>query len=1472
MKRTKVSVLLAFAFLLCHATDVAADYDEEIARFKEELALCQAESIDTYLFYERDAGTSADQGMDQALLVREEYGGYPLLIPMQLAYMVETYSLITPTYHEEEVISMSHDFEDMASALSSFNYPIEFYKTAERGAAGGVFNTIVEIDAQNTQILVGKPQLKKNIIRPETAYACRDRFADAIVDGGHIFSGLALHQSQAQLVSAILTPDVISAIVSLAPGGSLVNEILGNTAGMVSSDIGDSLSLDDFVSLGDLAIKGIEIGGKTLWDNFSVVGNIIKAGGHLLRGTPVVAGIGEADLEQMSLNLSAFLNKLDTRLFVDARPDAAAESKLAQNADSAQNDLMHEILQPLLAQEVGIEAASDRRIARSDFTTHGLPYTKAAVFLRGPERPNQEPVIQDISGFAIKRGECGSCDIRVMDADGDEIDIYLKGCSPCVLRPINELAGPGLFVAEFIFCSDADSPSTFNVTVAATDNRSPNVEATFAVSILNTPPILLGISSQTYRTGEILVIEGIVASDVDTNDVITLLLGEGSPGSLDIREKGAGFVKANYTYQCESNCPDSFDITIEVSDSRATSATTFQVVRINAPPDFDPTANYSEFDVLLPAGDGRREVYIMDPDWEQAFCFTAIDLDGDALEFYVNRSPRYGQAGVLASGSNGHYEVHATYLPNSAALVTAHDLNRPLQDSFTIVTRDEYGGRDEARVNVQINVLNRIPDAVDDGASTDQNVAVSIAVLDNDSDGDGDTLSIASLTQPPHGRAAISGRQIVYTPDTGYVGDDAFSYTLSDGHGGSATASVDVEVILVDFTPPTITCPLDIDVSADFGRCDASPNVGTATATDNLCTPTVTGVRSDSRGLSEPYLVGTTSIVWTARDDAGNTDSCTQTVTVRDEQLPIISGCPGDQVVSCDPGACSATVSWTAPTADDNCGIASFASTHSPGDSFAKGGPTTITYTATDVHGNADTCSFTVTVLDDEDPVIANCPGDMTTDLQPGTCTVPVNWTAPTANDNCDGVMAFASRSHAPGSSFGTGTTTVAYHYTDSSGNTAICSFDVTVNDTVAPVISCPGDMAVGTDADACGTTVTYSVTAVDPCGASIEQLAGLPSGSLFPIGMTVNRFRAIDAAGNTDICEFGVDVSDDTDPVISGCLGNLTVSCGASQCSATATWTEPTATDNCGLASFSGDHAPGETFSLGTTTVTYTAIDIHGNQSDCSFTITVVDDRDPDISGCPGDITVDALFGGCSRSVSWTEPTATDNCDGALSYISRSHSPGSSFDVGTTEVTYTFRDSAGNSDQCRFDVTVRDTTAPSISCPSDITVDADTTWGANVFYNTPSASDNCDSSVSVQCSPSSGSWFWNGDTTVTCIAEDDSGNEDTCTFEVTVEENHSPVAVNDSVMMSTGQGAIVIDALRNDYDWDNDNLEIISASTSCGDAHVSENKVEYWTMNCSAPAGSTVTVYYTISDGRGGTDSATISVRLPSAGPMSYP
>ena len=74
-------------------------------------------------------------------------------------------------------------------------------------------------------------------------------------------------------------------------------------------------------------------------------------------------------------------------------------------------------------------------------------------------------------------------------------------------------------------------------------------------------------------------------------------------------------------------------------------------------------------------------------------------------------------------------------------------------------------------------------------------------------------------------------------------------------------------------------------------------------------------------------------------------------------------------------------------------------------------------------------------------------------------------------------------------------------------------------------------------------------------------------------------------------------------------------------------------------------------------------------------------------IFGCPQTSTYTVGFGTTSRVVTWTEPTATDNSGGQPTVI-KSHQPGDSFHVGTTQVTYTFRDQSGNEAMCAFVVT----------------------------------------------------------------------------------------------------------------------------------------------------------------------------------------
>ncbi len=135
--------------------------------------------------------------------------------------------------------------------------------------------------------------------------------------------------------------------------------------------------------------------------------------------------------------------------------------------------------------------------------------------------------------------------------------------------------------------------------------------------------------------------------------------------------------------------------------------------------------------------------------------------------------------------------------------------------------------------------------------------------------------------------------------------------------------------------------------------------------------------------------------------------------------------------------------------------------------------------------------------------------------------------------------------------------------------------------------------------------------------------------------------------------------------------------------------------------------------------------------------------------------------------AVSFATPTATDNVDGDVS-VSCLPASGSVFRLGTTTVTCTAQDFAGNSSTLSFTVTVVDDGDPVVTVPANMTVTAPTSAGTAVTF-TASASDAIDPRPQVTCAPPSGSTFAVGTRTVSCTATDASGNSASRTFTVTV-------------------------------------------------------------------------------------------------------
>ncbi len=110
--------------------------------------------------------------------------------------------------------------------------------------------------------------------------------------------------------------------------------------------------------------------------------------------------------------------------------------------------------------------------------------------------------------------------------------------------------------------------------------------------------------------------------------------------------------------------------------------------------------------------------------------------------------------------------------------------------------------------------VNINPVAQDDSVSTNINTPISIDVLSNDFDANSDNLTIESVEDANNGQVVIDGSNIIYTPDAGFTGTDTFNYQISDGNGGTANASVSVEVMptgtlkkIYSSTPGSLSIP-----------------------------------------------------------------------------------------------------------------------------------------------------------------------------------------------------------------------------------------------------------------------------------------------------------------------------------------------------------------------------------------------------------------------------------------------------------------------------------------------------------------------------------------------------------------------------------------------------------------------------------------------------------------------------------------
>ncbi|MEY3052907.1 MAG: protein alpha-antigen precursor, partial [Bacteroidota bacterium] len=387
------------------------------------------------------------------------------------------------------------------------------------------------------------------------------------------------------------------------------------------------------------------------------------------------------------------------------------------------------------------------------------------------------------------------------------------------------------------------------------------------------------------------------------------------------------------------------------------------------------------------------------------------------------------------------------------------------------------------------------------------------------------------------------------------TGTSTVTYTITEtGSGETWTCSFTVTVS--DGTAPTITCPPNRDAGTDAGTCEAVVALPLPTTSDN-CAGAVTltyTVNNPDNSTDGPfssamnafnYQLGISQVVWTATDAAGNSSSCSHTVSVVDNEKPLMT-CPAPVTIGTnnaglgDTGDCYGTYAWNHPLPTDNCEIITYVYEIEDAEGVHAGpfdlmpltqgatagfisasynfpvGENTLLYYVTDAAGNTEGCNLTITVYDNEQVDFVNCPVDtFTVALFTNECEGGAIWSIPIAEDNCQVQAVVQISGPTPGTPLSVGVHEIVYVAYDNSIYTDTCRMYIEVVDTEAPVIVCPGNVVVSeTDpgtctwtapagsltplltASNCDSVVTYTIT-----GATTASGNNDASGETFNLG-----------------------------------------------------------------------------------------------------------------------------------------------------------------------------------------------------------------------------------------------------------------------------------------------------------------------------------------------------------------------------------
>ena len=753
------------------------------------------------------------------------------------------------------------------------------------------------------------------------------------------------------------------------------------------------------------------------------------------------------------------------------------------------------------------------------------------------------------------------------------------------------------------------------------------------------------------------------------------------------------------------------------------------------------------------------------------------------------------------------------------------------------------------------------------------------------------TISAPVVVMPPNGVEVVTdpsatvepahpdvfdncGRQLtvsagVATDDIACFGAKIWTYTYTDCSGKTYKWTYTYSIGV-----PTVTMPPNESSTVDCTVDATEPTPPVVYDSNSFLLDVSAGVRS-----SDPACVGDITWTYTYEDCVGNAYLWVYTYTIDIPDFAANMPANGGSTVDC---LVDAQVQPTPPAVNDFCGNPITPTLVTTPADIACDGDMVWVFNYEDCEGNSHDWSYTYTI--DIPDFTANIPVDGASTVECiADATEPV---PPVVADACSGstTVSLVGFVDAPDPITNNGTRTYTFRYVDCANNEAMWNYVYTIDDTQDPTITCPATVSVPADPGVCyalASNVDLGMPVTDDnCGvASVTNDAP----AQFPTGDTQVTWTVTDVAGNTATCMQTVTVFDDEDPIINCAVTEEQVVEANASCiyAVSGTGWDATATDNCGVTSLTyaltgattdsgGTSLDGVEFSLGSTTVTWTAINGTGNEIMCSFTVVVNDvsaptftcndftvtlDENNQYTISPEDLALIAtdIQGGCTEEA--TDITVSVDMDEFTCET-----------LGAQTVTVTVTDASGNSSTCQTTITVVDPVDPTITCAGDVeaSVQSDESCLGFVTVPAPTVGDNC--GIASITNDFNGSDDASGDypvgeTVVTWTVTDNDGNTATCQQRVVLISG--PLALDDEASLMENED-VQIYVLDNDEDCD-DNLDntslTITSQPAEGTATVNADGSITYKPNITWYG--TDQLIYQICDADGQCDEATVSITV---------